>query len=562
MSGRFLTALLLSLAASVVADPLAPSWRSRAQAFDDLVFSREAGPGRPLAASLDPALFKLPTYAGGPASGEGICVLGFLLSADLMGDARVRPLLPAALRWSPAEGVPSNYPGGRESPSYWYELFPALLLTQIALRHPEDQAMDANLTRMADRYAGIIRALGGPTADFAQTGFLTRGPKPGPVVNGRWTEPDAAAAMAYVCYAAWRRHRQPAHLEAARWAMDSLERRQPSEGSPLYEVCLYCAPALAARMNHEIGSRYDVSKLLGWCLATDEQAGARPGWGRLDRDFGTVPAKGLCGDTRPGKAYAFAMNSFVAASMIAPLVAEEPRYAPIVGPWLADVSRNARSFFADVASVDGQSSPEWRKTPLAAIPYEGLREKKRQQTRTQADGPGLWRAELPDARGDFEWRAELPAAIGTMLRVVITDAEGHEAYVGNYRLKAGQTSVGGLVAATRAPLRLAFAVDGKPAELKALRVIHQATEGPWLTGDAVIFGWGPSTDLAVYAGAHLGSFAVLTQETGVPGLLCFDLSATDHLGHDQRPRRLLMNASDHGLTFEGLRLEAGGTAVR
>ena len=148
-----------------------------------------------MAPSLEPGAFKLPSYAGGAPSGEGICVLGFLLSADLSGDARVRPLLPSALRWSTPEGIPSNGIGGKATTSYWYELLPAVLLTQLAMRHPESAEMDANLTRMADRYAVIIRELGGPRADFNQTSYITHGPKKGPVVNGRWTEPDASADL-------------------------------------------------------------------------------------------------------------------------------------------------------------------------------------------------------------------------------------------------------------------------------------------------------------------------------------------------------------------------------
>jgi hypothetical protein len=111
-------------------------WKARQAAFNDLIFSRTPETHLPLASSLEPAAFKLPSYAGGMQGGEGICVLGFLLSADVSGDARVKPLLDSALLWSSPEGIPSNHIGGLETTSYWYELLPAVLITQLAMRHP------------------------------------------------------------------------------------------------------------------------------------------------------------------------------------------------------------------------------------------------------------------------------------------------------------------------------------------------------------------------------------------------------------------------------------------
>ncbi len=538
-------------------------WKSREVAFNELIFSRTPGTHLPLAASLEPNAFKLPSYAGGAPSGEGICVLGFLLSADLSGDARVKPLLASALRWSSPEGIPSNNIGGKATTSYWYELLPAVLLTQLAMRHPESTEMDANLTRMADRYAVIIRELGGPRAEFNQTSYITHGPKKGPVINGRWTEPDAAAAMAYVCYAAWLRHQQPAHLEAARWAMDALERRTLTDGNPLYEFSLYCAPALAARMNREQGTHYDVRKLLDWCLSKNDGSNStRRWWGRIDHDFNGLAATGLCGSTRDGDAYAFAMNTFIAASMIAPLAAEDPSFAPEIGRWLSQVTRSARNFFPDEVSATQQSGPEHRGTRLAAIPYEGLREKKRLNTAVSEISAGHWRAELPSGAGDFQWRAEIKPAEGQSLRVRVLNSGDQQIYLGNYRLKAGQTTLGGLLRATQTPLRLEFTMEAKPVSLTKLRVENHPGTGPWLTGDPVFYSWGPTTDLAIYGGAYIGSFTSLLAPSKNPNLQVFDVGITDHLGHDSRPKLLFVNNSESEITHEGLKIPAHATLLR
>jgi len=563
MSARVLTLCLLAgISAQAEPKPYA-FWKARETAFNDVVFSRTPGTYLPLAPSLEPDAFKLPTYAGGAPSGEGVCVLGFLLSADLSGDPRVKPLLSSALRWSSPEGIPSNGIGGKATTSYWYELQPAVLLTQLAMRHPESVEMDANLARMADRYVVIIRELGGPRADFNQTSYITHGPQKGPVVNGRWTEPDAAAAMAYVCYAAWLRHRQPAHLESARWAMDTLERRTLADGNPLYEFSLYCAPILAARMNREQGTHYDVRKLLDWCLGKNDGAkSTRPHWGRIDHDFNGLAATGLCGYTREGDAYAFAMNSFLAASMIAPLAAEDPSFAPEIGRWLAQLTHSARNFFPDEVPAGQQSGPEHRGTRLAAIPYEGLREKKRQLTRVSETSAGHWLAELPSGAGDFQWRAEIKPAEGETLRVRVLNSANQQIYLGNYRLKAGQTTLGGLLRATQTPLRLEFTVDDAPVSLTKLRVENKPGGGPWLTGDPVFFSWGPQTDLAVYGGAYIGSFTSLLAPSKNPNLQVFDVGITDHLGHGSRPKLLFVNTSESEVIQDGLKIPARGTALR
>lgn len=538
-------------------------WKSREAAFNEVVFSRTPGTHLPLAPSLEPNSFKLPSYAGGAPSGEGICVLGFLLSADLSDDARVKPLIGSALRWSSPEGIPSNGIGGKAATSYWYELLPAVLLTQLAMRHPESAEMDANLARMADRYAVIIRELGGPRADFNQTSFITHRSQKGPVINGRWTEPDSGAAMAYVCYAAWLRHQQPAHLEAARWAMDALERRTIADGNPLYEFCLYCAPVLAARMNREHGTHYDVRKLLDWCLGkNDGPKSARPWWGRIDRDFNGVAATGLCGSTRDGDAYAFAMNSFVAASMIAPLAAEDPDFAPEIGRWLCQLTRSARNFFPDEVSAAQQSGPEHRGTRLAAIPYEGLREKKRLITDVHETSEGHWLAELPNGTGDFRWRAEVKSSDGQSMRVRVLNNENKQIYTGNYRLNSGQTSLGGLLRSTQTPLRIEFTIEDAPVSLTKLRVENHPGSGPWLTGDPVFFDWGAKTDLAVYGGAHLGSFTALLIASKHPALQVFDLAATDHLGHGDRPRLLFVNTGESEIVQDGFKVPAHGTLLR
>ena len=65
-----------------------------------------------------------------------------------------------------------------------------------------------------------------------------------PVDNGRWKEPDAAAGVAWLQYAAWKKFHQPDHLAAAETCLRFLQERTEN---PYYEVLLPYGTLVAAR---------------------------------------------------------------------------------------------------------------------------------------------------------------------------------------------------------------------------------------------------------------------------------------------------------------------------
>ena len=236
--------------------------------------------------------FALPAYVGAPAGrGEGIACLAAVTGASLVGIDRStqdgRDWTGMCLEWfngKNGQGVALNGPSSGTGGSFWYEIFPGVLLTQLADLHPSRADLAGAVRTMADRWRGACEGLGGKDADFDWTGFDLAAGKPR--FNGRWREPDAAAGIGWIEYAAWRRWGDPRHLEAACWCADFLERRKAEAGSPLYEVLLYYAPVLAARLNAEEGRRYDVDKLVQWCLSENRGPRGRParaqGHGHLD----------------------------------------------------------------------------------------------------------------------------------------------------------------------------------------------------------------------------------------------------------------------------------------
>ena len=85
-------------------------------------------------------------------------------------------------------------------------------------------------------------------------------------------------------------------------------------------------------MNAELGRNYSTGKHLNWIFASTSDA--RPGWGCANGRWGSYDAYGLMGSTTDSSGYAFSMNTYAAAGLIAPVVRYEPQYARLLGRWL------------------------------------------------------------------------------------------------------------------------------------------------------------------------------------------------------------------------------------
>ena len=131
-------------------------------------------------------------------------------------------------------------------------------------------------------------------------------------------------------------------------------------------------PPLASRMNAELGRQYSTGKHLNWIFSSGSDA--RPGWGCESGHWGNYDAYGLAGSTTDTSGYAFSMNTFVAAGVIAPVARYEPQYARLLGRWLLHVAANANLFYPDTLPPNLQSSAAWtQQTGVTSISYEGVR---------------------------------------------------------------------------------------------------------------------------------------------------------------------------------------------
>ncbi len=227
-------------------DSFSPSW------WDD---SRVEG---------DAVGFALPAYVGDKRhtpqtnSYDAITCLGAVMAADRAGvdKSAWAPLLKIYFSGKNGTSLYTNNPGGRTGGSFWYDLLPSILFYHIYDRDRSDEEMHRQFLLIADRWLGAMDTMGG---DFDHTAFDMIEGKP--VDNGRWKEPDAAAAVAWIEYMAYSLTGDAKYLRASETAMAFLDKRAEN---PFYECLLPYGAYLAARMNAEQGSKLPEDKLINW----------------------------------------------------------------------------------------------------------------------------------------------------------------------------------------------------------------------------------------------------------------------------------------------------------
>lgn len=288
----------------------------------------------------------------------------------------------------PELGVASNTPSAASdapgSESIWYRTIANVLYYMLGEQYPDATDMTADLRSIADQYAQMVTTIGGPAADFTMQDFefgsMTK-------IPGRNEGGEAAVGAAAILLWAHAKFGDPRYLEAAQWAMDALER---SNRNLYYEVIPVLAPYLAARLNAEQHTSYDVSKYLGWLMHGSD---TRQGWGTLQGAWGGKDVSGLSGSRNDSGGYAFAMNSF-ATPLLAATAKYDARYADTIGRWMLNVNNAARFFYADQMPASQQFyNDRYIDDPANVIAYEGL-------MRTGPDGI-LARGDIPERSGSW-----------------------------------------------------------------------------------------------------------------------------------------------------------------
>ncbi len=380
--------------------------------------------------------------------GEGITVIAAIMSGALVGmdltayecsDGVTRNFVKSAVEYYQANGehvVLNGGAGGKTGSTWWYELLPGVLFSVLGtVYESEAYYMYDIITESARAWRSAVEGLGGASADFWHTSYSIERGEP---FDGNWYEPDAAAGMAYILYSAYSMNKElkesgketfatdeeiEKFREAAIWCMNYLDELNES---PFYEVLTFLAPYLAARLNAEQGTNYDVAKMIGWTL--DGSSAVRGGWGMITENWGGVYTNGLMGSHTDGGGYAFAMNTFDAMLGFAPMVKYDTRFARDISRWVLCVSQSAQAYYPENYSTEGsvqnyyghqvyngkyqsgnlfeQDDPE-----AGFIAYEGLRKYRRYVTYDSNGTRGTaWDNSVsPYACGDaftFDWGGE------------------------------------------------------------------------------------------------------------------------------------------------------------
>ena len=366
-------------------------WRKKALDFDSIVYNfNEDGEYWPLIwiddsrKNLDQTTFGIYTAIGDVRQGknnnngmfhESINSLGSILGATLIGidksDQDGYNYVQMAQNYFNTENgwniiMNNTCPevallGGGYGRDWWYDVFPNLLFYGIANFYPEVGITEKIQKSIAEQFYKADSVLNG-NYDFSFFNYAEmHGEK-----NIIPSQQDAAAGHAYVLYCAYKKYSDERYLNGAKSALSAMEKLSENR---FYEVLMPFGAYVAARMNAEHNTDYDVSRWINW---TCDGAAGREGWGILVGHWNGYDISGLQGSLIHNKGYAFLMNTFDMAWALVPMVRYDPSYADAIGKWMLNAANAARLFYPYEIPDDHQTIPEKKDVTKGVIAYEGV----------------------------------------------------------------------------------------------------------------------------------------------------------------------------------------------
>ena len=365
-------------------------WKTVALEYDEMIYDTElTGQYLPLC-SVQPSgvnyplspTFRLHTYVGtfSPLGNEAINVLPSLVGATLVGQNKQNQFGRNWVRMSQdfynkanGENLYLNAPSTSSGNDWWYDMMPNVYFYQLYDLYPEmGGEADLQLITIADKMLEAIKTMGGsatpwavPYLNYRAWNFTEMTPNAQGV-----PEPEAAGAFAWLLYQAWKVTGNEAYLQGAEWALDFLE---DWSSNPSYELQLPYGTLTAARMNGELGTDYDVEKMMNWSF----DRGPLRGWGTIVGNWNGFDVSGLVGEANDnGNDYAFQLNGVQQAAALVPAVRYDKRFARAIGKWVLNLANATRLFYPGFLPSFLQDASEWSMAndPQQVIGYEALRE--------------------------------------------------------------------------------------------------------------------------------------------------------------------------------------------
>ncbi len=267
--------------------------------------------------------------------------------------------------------------GGGYGRDWWYDVYPNVLFYAIYDQYPDEPGFDTIAYSIAEKFYVADSILRG---DYNYS-FFDYG-KMQPMKNNICAQPDVAAGHAYVLYSAYKKFGDRRYLDGALSALSAL---QSNEVNPTYELLMPFGAYLAARMNAELGTKYDLKKMLEWSF--NGTAVCREGWGILTGTWNGMDISGIVGSTVDHGGYGFLMNTYDAALPLIPLVRYDQSYAEAIGKWMLNAANAAKLFYPQYMPKDHQTIPEKASVTKDVIGYEGIIRKSSYKEYENLPGP-------------------------------------------------------------------------------------------------------------------------------------------------------------------------------
>lgn len=297
--------------------------------------------------------------------------------------------------------------GGGYCNDFWYEVHNNVLFYSVADKYPNEADFDEILKTIAEQFYKSDSVMG---KNYSYSYFDFKEMKG--YINHIPTQEDVAGGYAFILYAAWQKFGQEKYLRAAKNALDVLYAQKENR---FYEAMMPIAAHVAARMNAEQGTNYDLSRYLAWTF--DGDAVGREGWGVLADNWGGYDVSGLAGSTVHNGGYGFLMNTFDLMLPLSALVRYDQRYSNAVGKWALNASNAARFCYPYEIPDSLQAIPQYKAVTKDVIAYEGI---------IKESGYAEFKGITPFAQGDGpQWYPNMPKE--TMFSVY---GSGHVGFFG------------------------------------------------------------------------------------------------------------------------------------
>jgi hypothetical protein len=371
------------------------NWKTVARGYDSLVFDQTlTGEFLPLVFFRDNSInypeypsFGLHTAVGtsNPLSGEAINVIPAVIGATLVGidksnqfDKNWASMVKEYFNKGPQENIYLNHPVTSSGNDWWYETMPNVFFMQLMNLYPDIQIFNDQLPLMVNQWLSAVKAMGAsdtpwatPYMNYRAWSMSTMSP-----LDEGVRQPEAAGAIAWIFYSAYVSTGNRDYLKGAEWAMEFLN---GWEDNPSYELQLPYGVYTAARMNAEIGTQYDVEKMVNWCF----DRGDLRGWGAIVGNWGGLDCSGLIGEANDnGNDYAFMMNGFQQVGALVPMLRYDQRFAKSIAKWVLNLANASRLFYPQFLPENMQDNEDWAQAhdPDSYIAYEALRQIKNGQS--------------------------------------------------------------------------------------------------------------------------------------------------------------------------------------